>query len=216
MKKIIFFGDSITDMGRLKLAEVKDFEPFNLGIGYPQFVNAELSYHYPLEYKVINKGISGNRTVDLYSRIKKDVWNEEPDYLSILIGANDIWHFILTNNGIKVKRFEKLYRMIIEDTMEELPHTQIILCEPFLLRSPKLEENYDILGQIVEYAAVVKKLAEEYHLPFVPLTEKIESLCNQYGFENYLYDGVHPNSAGSKVIAEEWLKCFLALEKKEN
>ena len=67
MKTILFQGDSITDGGRC-------YEnPDSLGYGYPALVAGHLGVEFPGEYKAINKGISGNRIVDLYARIKKDI-----------------------------------------------------------------------------------------------------------------------------------------------
>ena len=69
--KIVMFGDSITDMGhRGDIGSVHSY-----GDGYPFVVFSKLSEQYPMKYDIINNGISGNRTVDLYARIKKDVWN---------------------------------------------------------------------------------------------------------------------------------------------
>ena len=78
----------------------------------------ELAAKFP---KFINWGIGGNRIVDLYSRIKADVWNYNPDVLSILIGVNDVWHEINHQNGVELDRFEKIYRILIEDTQKYLP-----------------------------------------------------------------------------------------------
>ena len=47
----------------------------------------------------LNKGISGNRIVDLYARIKSDVINLKPDVISVLIGVNDTWHEFGSQNG---------------------------------------------------------------------------------------------------------------------
>lgn len=65
------------------------------------------------KYEVINHGIGGNRVVDLYARIKSDVWNLQPDALSILIGINDVVFEIYDRNGVEIDRFEKDYRMMI-------------------------------------------------------------------------------------------------------
>ena len=84
--KILFFGDSITDMAR---SREKDGNAFGYGMGYVNSVSSTLKYEDPTKYEIINRGISGNRVVDLYARIKADVWNHNPDLISILIGVND-------------------------------------------------------------------------------------------------------------------------------
>ena len=81
MKKIICLGDSITDMGRTTLNGTSD--PWCFGVGYPQFLNGLLQFLHPHQYEVINQGISGNRVVDLYARIKKERCMEFNSRLSI-------------------------------------------------------------------------------------------------------------------------------------
>lgn len=203
--KILFYGDSITDMGRDRENENPAFK---MGVGYPNFIAGELAYENPNGYEFVNRGISGNRIVDLYARVKADVWNHNPDVLSILIGVNDIWHEIVYKNGVDVARYEKVYRMLIEDTKERLPNLKIILCEPFVLQGPSTVENWESFLAVKEYAATVKKLAEEYGLYFLPLQAKFDEEAEKNGAEHYLYDGVHPAAAGAKLIATEWLKLF--------
>ena len=204
--KILFYGDSITDMNRFR--DHEDGTVYSYGVGYPNFIVGELSYKEPTKYEFINRGISGHRIVDLYARIKVDVWNQNPDVISILIGINDIWHEIYGQNGVELKRFEKVYRMLIEDTREQLPNVKFILCEPFVLKGVATEEKYEEFLEVKKYAVVVEKLAKEYNIPFVALQDKFDEAAEKYGAVHYLYDGVHPDVAGGKLIAEEWLKVF--------
>jgi lysophospholipase L1-like esterase len=205
--KILFFGDSITDMGRNRDT---DGRAFGYGVGYVNSVASTLKYENPEKYEIINRGIGGHRIVDLYARIKADVWNHNPDVISILIGINDVWHEIYGGNGVDLKRFERVYRMLIEDTKEQLPNVKFILCEPFVLKGSATEERFEEFLEVKKYAAVVKKLAEEYGIPFVALQEKFNEVAAKYSAVHYLYDGVHPDVAGGKLIAEEWLKVFRA------
>ena len=59
------------------------------------------------EYEFINRGISGNRVTDLFARMKSDIINLKPDYVSILIGVNDVWHEIESNDGVSTEIYEK-------------------------------------------------------------------------------------------------------------
>ena len=203
--KILFFGDSITDMARSR--EMNECA-FGYGVGFVNSVASTLKYENPEKYQIINRGIGGHRVVDLYARIKADVWNHNPDVISVLIGINDVWHEIYGGNGVDLKRFEKMYRMLIEDTKERLPNVKFILCEPFVLKGTATEEKYEEFLEVKKYAAVVKKLAEEYNIPFVALQGKLDEAAAKHGAVHYLYDGVHPDVAGGKLIAEEWLKVF--------
>ena len=94
--KIVFFGDSITDM-----SHHNDQEIFSYGSGFLMYVAGELYREDPKKYRVINKGIGGNRVADLYSRVKTDVWYERPDVVSILIGVNDVWQEVDIQNEKK-------------------------------------------------------------------------------------------------------------------
>ena len=207
--KILFFGDSITDAGRNREMPT---HLYGLGCGYVRIVADRLLGENPFAHEIINKGISGNRIVDLYARIKSDVWNLQPDLISILIGINDIWHEIANENGVDINRFEKIYRAIIEDTKKALPGVKMILCEPFVLEGlATVEEGTDKFArfcEVYEYAKVVKKLAEEFDLPFVSLQDKFTNAAKKHSAAAYLHDGVHPHIAGAKLIADEWVKVF--------
>ena len=118
--RILFFGDSITDMGRDRNASGEDFRRgLGLGYGYVNFVAAELLSKNPNGYEFINRGISGNRSVDLYARIKADCWNLCPDVVSILVGINDVYPQELENNAVELDRYEKIYRLLLDEVLEQ-------------------------------------------------------------------------------------------------
>ena len=202
-KVILFQGDSITDAGRSR-----EDVPANvgLGVGYPYLVGADLLYHEAeLDWQIFNRGISGNRVVDLYARWKIDALNIKPDILSILIGVNDTWHEKARQNGVEVPRYEMIYRMLLEWTKKELPETKLVLLEPFVFLSEVVEESW--VEEIDARRAVVKKLAEEFGAIFIPLQGMFdEALKRNSNTLYWLRDGVHPTSAGHKLIAEAWLK----------
>ena len=209
--KILFYGDSITDAGRDR-NNLKGLS--GLGFGYVRSLADKLIGENPNKYDVVNTGISGNRIVDLYSRIKADCWNFEPDLISILIGVNDVWHEVGHKNGVELDRFEKVYRMLIEDTKKRLPNVKMMLLEPFVLEGSAtrndetVPDRYEQFLAVYDYAKVVKKLAQEYGLVFVPLQEQFNDGAKINGNEYYLSDGVHPWFGGAKLIADEWWKAF--------
>ena len=203
--RILFYGDSITDAGRDRETT---YEPASYGYGYVKYIVENLNAENAEKYDLINRGISGNRIVDLYARIKVDCWNYQPDVLSILIGVNDVWHEIEGNNGVELDRFEKVYRMLIEDTLKKLPNLKILLCEPFVLPGTSTvgeRDKWQKFLEVYDYAKVVKKLAEEYGLYYLPLQEKLSEAAKGNEAE-YLCDGVHPAETGAKWIANEWLQ----------
>ena len=203
--KILFFGDSITDMGREKSEEIS---VRSYGDGYVFFVAGDLKRENP-NVQIVNRGISGNRIVDLYARIKKDVWNHKPDILSFFGGVNDVWHDLgEAKNGVELERFKRIYKMLIEDTKKVLPDLKIVLMEPFILRGSATEERMGEFLQVKEYAKAVKELAEQTGSYFIPLQQKLDEAEKINGGRAYLYDGVHPEIAGARLLADEWMNYY--------
>lgn len=205
--RILFQGDSITDAGRSRTDDVP------VGVGYPLLVKAALGFENPGKYEFFNRGISGDRIVDVYARIKSDIINLKPDVMSILIGVNDVWHELTENpNGVDADKFFKIYSMLIEEVKEALPDIKIMIFEPFVLSAFKTEENYHIFRPEVEKrAAMAKKIAEKFNLPFIPLQAGLDEMSKDIDATYWLADGVHPTAMGHEYIKRKWLDAFSKL-----
>ena len=216
MKTFLFQGDSITAIGRSEKSDDA------LGWGYVNFFAGNIGCRFPGEYKFINRGICGERSIDIYSRIKRDIINLKPDYMSILMGINDILRDHTRNDGVSAKKYETIYSMLIEEILEALPNIKIIILEPFALEAPRCEwgcgtADYwdEIKDEIIERGEIAKKIAEKYNLSFVPLREDFNKLGKEYGNLVWTFDGIHPTQAGHKVIGDKLEKEFLKLIKEE-
>lgn len=208
MKTILFQGDSITDAFRSR-------DDFHSGIGYPNFVEGSLGLDMPGEYKFYNRGISGNRIVDLYARIKIDAINLAPDYMSILIGVNDVWHEFNSKNGVDDEKFFKIYCMYIEEIKEALPDIKIMILEPFVAPGDSLLSVCDgknmpaFKAEVAKRAVSARRVADKYDLAFVPLQNSLNEMSKKVDdLFYYTRDGVHPTSVFHAFIAREWLKAF--------
>lgn len=209
MKRIVFWGDSITDCGRNRN------DLYHMGAGYANLVKADLGYRCPGEYEFMNHGISGDRIVDLYARIKAGFLNWTPDYASIYVGVNDAWHEIAYKNGIATAKFEKLYEMMLDEILEALPNIKLMIIAPFVLEgynTCNTEENPTRLEQfrvdVAEKAAVAKKIAEKYNLPLIELQPAFDAALERAPAEYWAYDGVHPTVCGHEIIKRLWLETF--------
>ena len=204
--KILFQGDSITDAGRARDNDV------NVGVGYPLLIKASLGFEEPGKYEFFNRGISGNRVVDVYARIKNDIINLKPDVMSILIGVNDVWHEIANQNGVCADKYFKIYDMLIDEVNSVLPDIKIMIMEPFVLKGPSTEENWEAFdAEVKKRAAMAKKIAEKYNLPFISLQDGFDKLSKNIEESYWLADGVHPTAMGHEYIKNEWIKAFKAL-----
>lgn len=216
-KRIVFWGDSITDSHRDIPHENGNRGNVILhGSGYVRLIEAALGFEYPLQYEVWNRGISGSRIVDLYARIKKDVINLKPDVVSILIGINDVWHEYAHQNGVDADKFERVYDWIIQELQQALPNVKILIMEPFVLpgsatvsteEAPNRWEFFSTETRLRQIAS--RKIAEKYNLVYIPLQEEFNRLDAETKTVGYwLGDGVHPMGAGHEMIKRKWLEAF--------
>lgn len=206
MKTILFIGDSITDAGR------KRDDDRIMGHGYATMTAGKIGCDYPGEFRFFNRGISGNRSIDLYARLKRDIINLKPDYMSIHVGVNDVWHELDYCDGISAKKYERIMDALIQETREALPDIKIILMEPFVLRGNRTESCFEQFESEVKLrATIVKEIAEKYGLSFVPLQEKLEDLLSKTTSETVLLDGVHPTFVGHELISRELYQAYQAI-----
>ncbi len=213
MKTIVFQGDSITDSIRKT-----DSENYT-GSGYATMVKGYLGAEHPGAYRFYNRGISGNRISDLYARIKVDMINLAPDYMSILVGVNDVWHELRSQNGSTPEKFEKVYGLLIEELRQALPQIKLMILEPFILPGEVTEHLIDdpacwtrFKAGVTEMAAAARRVAQRYDIPFVELQAEFDRAAQLAPADYWLWDGVHPTQMGHELIKRAWLAAFEKLK----
>jgi lysophospholipase L1-like esterase len=207
---ILFQGDSITDCGRNRDAADTANDLGGLGQGYAMMAAADLLLTRPADgLKIFNRGISGNRVVDLYARIKSDIINLQPDIVSILIGVNDTWHEMTRGNGVSVPKYERVYRELLNEVRVGLPGVRFVLCEPFVLRCGVVTEDW--VTEIDQRRSVVAKLAQEYGALVVPFQAMFDKAANEAPPAYWAFDGVHPTAAGHLLMAKTWMQTLNAV-----
>lgn len=202
--RIVFQGDSITDGGRSRNDDLNHV----MGHGYAYLIACRLGFDEAHQnYQFFNRGISGNRIVDLYARWQEDTLNLKPDVISILAGVNDIGLEFSTKAGTSNEKYEKVYRLLLEETREAIPEVKFVLCEPFILPVNYVKENWEQWSAAMIYRRrIVRALAVEYHCVFVSLQDEFTSVSQNLSPEYWIWDGVHPTPAGHELIARQWLK----------
>lgn len=208
MKTFLFQGDSITDANR----DDENLINCGLGHGYAFMMATEFEGEHKGEINFLNRGKSGDRITDVYARIKEDIINLKPDFMSILIGVNDVSHELTMNCGVGPEKFRKIYGMLIDEIKECLPDIKIIILEPFILKGKCTEELWDAFNADVRrLAEISKQVAKHYNFTFVPLQDKFDSLVSDGNAELWTADGIHPTAAGHQIIKDELLKAFLGI-----
>lgn len=197
-EKIVFFGDSITQLG-------------NDPGGYVTLVRDTIASKYPgYGIEVIGAGISGNKVPDLISRLDKDVLAEGPSTVVIYIGINDVWHYALSIGGTPKDKYEEGLKFIIDKCTAN--GARVILCTPSVVgeRSDSLNKLDTMLN---EYADISRKVARETNSQLLDLREAFLEYERQNNpkqlHEGILTrDAVHLNAAGNRFVAELMLKAL--------
>jgi lysophospholipase L1-like esterase len=146
--------------------------------------------------------------------------NLKPDYMSILIGINDVWHEYSSQNGVCAEKYEMVYGLLIEEVKRDLPDLKIMILEPFVLPGSATENNdqhpnrWDYFREETALRReAAKQIAEKYSLLFVPLQDMFDKVNADAPTDNYwLADGVHPTLAGHELIKRRWLEAFEKLK----
>lgn len=124
----------------------------------------------------------------------------------MLIGVNDAWRIVEGLPSGATDRFERAYRHLLEETKEVLPHTGLVICEPFALNTGCTAEKWELWQkQLDEYSGIARRLSEEFNAVFVPLQAAFDKAASGTEAAYWLWDGVHPTAAGHELIAREWL-----------
>ena len=142
-------------------------------------------------------------------RVKKDIINLAPDYMSILIGLNDVWHEVNEKNGVDAEKFEKIYDMLITEIKEALPDTKIIIMAPYVTKGSATEAAWDYFsGEVAKRADAAERIAKKHNLKFVTTQDKFDEMLKKHPEPYWTQEGVHPTEAGHALLAGLWLSAF--------
>ena len=195
--KLVMIGDSITDCGRLST-------PDGLGDGYVRLVAAVL---HDKNIQVINRGISGNTVRDLKQRWQRDVLDLNPDWLSIMIGINDVWrqfdNWGTPEDWVLLDEYEETLDALIAQVLPSLQG--LILMTPYFLELDKTDE---MRAKMDVYGEVVRKIAKKYDVIFVDIQAAFDTFLQTRDATEISNDRVHMNAVGHQVLADAFLKAI--------
>jgi lysophospholipase L1-like esterase len=202
-QKWVFIGDSITDANRARPVGEGLFGA--IGTGYVSYVDAFLQATYPsFGLRLVNMGSSGNTVRDLTTRWETDVLGLKPDWLSIMIGTNDVWrqYDLPTQTEAHVPLDE--YRTTLDALITQAqPGLQgLILATPFYIEPYR---NDAMRKRMDEYGSVVKDLATKYNAILVDTQAAFDQALEHIYPATLAWDRVHPNHAGTAIIAKAFL-----------
>jgi len=199
---VVFIGDSITDCGRRA-------EAAPLGAGYVGMVVALIAGKYPdRRIRFLNQGIGGDVATGLRDRWADDVLVHDPDWVSVLVGINDL-HRTLRGDPTAVP--PRLYRQALGDCLSraaEGASARLILMDPFYMSRETHASSLRsrVLALLPEYLAVVEELAGRLGAIHVRPHEMFRRVLEHYPSDFVCPEPVHPNANGHLMIAHEWLR----------
>jgi lysophospholipase L1-like esterase len=202
-QKLVFIGDSITDAGRSQ--PVGEGRGEATGRGYVGQVEALLGAVYPdLYLRVVNVGTSGNTVRDLAGRWQKDVLDLKPDWLSIMIGINDVWRQFdsprQSEKHILPDEYEKTLRELV--TLTRPTVKGLVLMTPFYIEPNPAD---GMRARMDEYSAIVHRITEEADAIFVDTQAAFNAALPYYYPATLAWDRVHPNPTGHMIMARAFL-----------
>lgn len=199
--KVIFFGDSITELGVKR----------DRFVGYILKMDSMLKVEKKADqYELIGSGISANKVYDLYLRLEDDVLSKSADVVVIYVGVNDVWHKTLLGTGTDADKFEKFYQAIIKKLKDR--NIKVILCTPAVV-GEKNDMSNPLDGDLNRYSNIIRDLAKKNNLLLIDLRKKFIDYLKSNNPDNkekeiLTYDRVHMNDKGNQFIADEMWKAI--------
>jgi lysophospholipase L1-like esterase len=195
-KKIIFFGDSITQAG------------VNPG-GYIKLVDSLIRQEgQDGNFETLGAGIGGNKVYDLYLRMEEDVLKKNPDIVVVYVGVNDVWHKASAGTGTDFPKFGKFYEALVNKLL--VAGIKVVIATPAVIGERNDNSNQQD-GDLNLYSNWLRSFAAKNMIPLVDLRK----LFQQYSIQNnpdnkesgiLTTDRVHLNAKGNLVVAEEMWK----------
>ncbi len=188
MKKIYAFGDSIT---------------FGMGADangdWVSLLNKKLQKE-SKDIEIINKGVPGDTSKDLLNRIEEDLLYTDSYIVMIAIGINDAQFISFTKNFlVPIEIFENNLMRLVEKVQKFTKNIVFVgltnVDETKVAPVAMNDYIYFYNSKIELFDAKIKEVAYKNNLHFVELFGLLNS--------NDLSDGLHPNEAGYKKIADK-------------
>ena len=197
-KRIVFFGDSITQAAVKKGGFIDLMQTMLQQKGIDQ------------NFELIGAGIGGNKIYDLYLRLEKDVLEKKPDVVVIWVGVNDVWHKSSFGTGTDFDKFGGFYDAVVKKI--QATGAKVIVVTPAAIGEKSDFSNAQD-GDLNAYSSWIRKYAKANGLGLVDLRTIFHDYSVTHNPDNnakgiLTTDGVHLNEKGNALVAEEMWKAL--------
>jgi len=201
--RLVMIGDSVTDCERARPIGEGLFGA--IGKGYVAQVDGLLGAVYPgHRIRVTNVGASGNTVRDLLGRWQSDVIDLKPQWVSVMIGINDVWRQFDLPRQPEIHVLPAEYEAGLDQLVARTrPAVEgLVLMTPFFIES--LREDA-MRRRMDEYGAIVKRLAAKHGAILVDTQAAFDRVLAHQHSAAIAWDRVHPNHIGHSVLARAFL-----------
>lgn len=201
-KKVIFFGDSITQQGAAPGGYISKIDSLCKQDRMQD------------DFEFVGKGIGGNKVYDLFLRFQEDVLDQKPDIVVVYVGINDVWHKTSSGTGTDYNKFGAFYdKMIVK--MKQLG-IQPVICTPSVIGEFNDHTNSQD-GDLNYYSKWIRAYAEKNNIPIVDLRKVFQNYLFKNNPENLdkgilTTDRVHLNSKGNLLVAQKMWSVLKSLK----
>jgi len=201
---LVMIGDSITEWGREQPIREDTLE--SLGSGYVHFAGCLIGAAYPeLHLHILNMGVGGNTVRDLAARWQRHVVAFRPDWLSIMIGINDVWRRfdpgIPDGQQISLEEFTGTLETLIQTTRPQLKG--LVLMTPYYVEPDRSDPMRAMMDR---YGEAVRQLAVKYEAEAADTQAAMDRALQEYSPAELAGDRVHVNAVGHMILARAFLK----------
>jgi lysophospholipase L1-like esterase len=203
---LLMTGDSITGCGRVH--PVGESVGGDLGNGHVALIHALLGATCPGQnIRIRNTGISGNTVCDLAARWQTDVLDLQPDWLSIMIGTNDVWRQFVaplqTEWHVPLDEYASILEHLVRTAR---PHLKgLVLMTPSFIEPDRADHKRAMMDR---YGEAVRQLAGQYQAILVDTQAAFEWVLTEVHPMALASDRVHPNLVGHIVLARAFLQAL--------
>ncbi|WP_433077084.1 SGNH/GDSL hydrolase family protein [Dactylosporangium sp. CA-052675] len=192
-QRVLFIGDSITDCGR-----TGPLAPY--GDGYVNLLRALVTARHPQTGLTwLNRGVSGDTVRHLRARWARDAVAERPDWLSVMIGINDVWRAFgdRPHEAVPIDEYESTLRGLLSEL-----DCRLIVATPYLIEPDPTDPQR---ARSDRYAAVARRVAADFGALLVDTQAMFDRLLEHRGAAAWAPDRVHPGLEGHAALALAFL-----------